>query len=167
MPALLARLGFEVHSVRGIAQAALALGGSQAVALVVVSADPPAGEASDLLPLLSEFGAASGARLVLATRAPNSVFAAALANKGVKVLAHPFPLRELRAVAVLARDERAFETKPPFVRARAARLRRDSAELSSAALLLVERARTLVAHAHATCRTYAGGPEAPRAPDRR
>lgn len=167
MPALLARLGFEVHSVRGIAQAAVALGGSQAVALVLVSADPPADEASDLLPLLSEFGAASDARLVLATRAPNSIFAAALAKKGVKILAHPFPLRELRAVALLARDEHASESKPRFVRARAARLRKDSAELSSAALLLVERARNLVAHVHATCRTYAGGQEAPHALDRR
>jgi hypothetical protein len=81
---LLARLGFEVHSVRGIALAALALGGAHTVTLVLVSADPPADEASE-----------------------------------------------------------------------------------SAALLLVERARTRVAHARATCRTYAGGQETRRASDRR
>jgi DNA-binding NtrC family response regulator len=101
---LLARLGFEVHSVRGIAQAALVLSGSHTVALVLVSADPPATEASDLLPLLSDFPAASAARIALATRAPQSVFASALAQRGVKVLADPMARHELRSLARFARE---------------------------------------------------------------
>jgi hypothetical protein len=129
---LLARLGFEVRSVRGIAQAALVLSGSQTVALVLVSADPPATEASDLLPLLSEFRAARAARIVLATRARRSIFAAALANKGAKVLSHPIARDELRSLAGFAREARGFAEAPDVVRARAAQRRGDSLKLSSA-----------------------------------
>ena len=139
---------------RGIAQSALVLAASQTVALVLISADPPAAEASDLLPLLSEFRAASTARIVLATRVPRSIFAAALANRGVKVLAHPITRDALRSLGGFAREARGF-AQASVARVRAAQLRGDSLELSSRARALVERARALVAEASATCRAHA------------
>ena len=150
VPGLLARLGFEVHSVRGIAHAALVLAESRIVALVVVNADPPATEASDLLPILSEFRAASHARIALSTRAPRSVFAAALAKKRVKVLGDPIARDELRSLEGFAREAGGFGRAPNAVRARAAKLRGDSIKLSTRARTLVGRARTLVAQANAT-----------------
>jgi CheY-like chemotaxis protein len=160
----LRRLGFEVHRVRGIAQAVVALSGSERVALVLVSADPPAAEASDLLPLLAEFPAAARAQLVLATRAPMSVFAAALARRGVKVLADPIVRDELGSVARVARElpGAAASADALHGRARWARLRGDAAELSRRATMLVERASALVARVDERRRTERGHPR----PDR-